>query len=584
MKNGLSMRARFALAVAGAAALLLAVGLLAWRNNVTWQQDVASLSRNGEKQAAMADAQDTVWILRWELGNFMTNSEQDRKRILADEPALYKRFEGAMKRLGADAALAGEEKNLRDKVLESFRKYAESRPKFFQLWASGEQAQAHEWRAATTTKFGKEMTVALGELIALESKLSAQESVRAAAASKSATGAMSVLILVVLAVMVGAGAWASRSVLRQLGGEPAYAVSVAERVASGDLTVSVQTREGDSSSLLHALRKMRDDLAQAVSTIQHAAENVNTGAGEIARGNADLSSRTEEQASTLEETASSMEELTTTVKQNAESARQASQLAVGASGVAVRGGEVVREVVAKMSGISEASRKIGDIIGVIDGIAFQTNILALNAAVEAARAGEQGRGFAVVASEVRALAQRSAAAAKEIKGLIENSVERVTDGTKLVETAGETMAEIVSSVKRVTDIVSEIAAASQEQLSGIEQVSRAVIQMDQVVQQNAALVEESAAAAENLAGQAESLVDSVTRFKLNGAGERVPAQVAVKAAKVLASGPKLPPAEGALSRIERRRATAPAQPALPQHAPAAKAQPKPGADGEWKEF
>jgi methyl-accepting chemotaxis protein len=243
--------------------------------------------------------------------------------------------------------------------------------------------------------------------------------------------------------------------------------------------------------------------------------------GQIAAGNADLSQRTEEQAASLEETASSMEELTSTVKQNADNARQANQLAAGASQVAVKGGAVVGQVVSTMSSINDSSKKIVDIISVIDGIAFQTNILALNAAVEAARAGEQGRGFAVVASEVRSLAQRSAAAAKEIKGLITDSVGKVEDGTRLVGEAGKTMDEIVTSVKRVTDIMAEIAAASQEQSSGIEQVNQAITQMDEVTQQNAALVEEAAAAAESLQEQAQSLTQAVSVFKLAQGEARV---------------------------------------------------------------
>jgi methyl-accepting chemotaxis protein len=245
------------------------------------------------------------------------------------------------------------------------------------------------------------------------------------------------------------------------------------------------------------------------------------GAAQIAAGNLDLSSRTEEQASSLEETASSMEELTSTVKQNAENARQANQLVVSTSEIAVKGGEVVGQVVDTMASIKDSSRKISDIIGVIDGIAFQTNILALNAAVEAARAGEQGRGFAVVASEVRNLAQRSASAAKEIKSLIEDSVGKVDAGGKLVDDAGKTMGEIVSSVKRVTDIMSEIAAASQEQSSGIEQVNQAIAQMDEVTQQNAALVEEAAAAAESLQDQAAKLTETVSVFRLEGASHGV---------------------------------------------------------------
>jgi methyl-accepting chemotaxis protein len=296
------------------------------------------------------------------------------------------------------------------------------------------------------------------------------------------------------------------------------AVATARRVAQGDLTVRPQsTGRDETGQLLQALSEMTLNLRTLVSEVALGAHTVSDTSAQIAQGNLDLSQRTEEQASTLEETASSMEELTSTVTQNAHNARQASQLAVGASDVARKGGNVVGQVVTTMTGISDSSRKIADIIGVIDGIAFQTNILALNAAVEAARAGEQGRGFAVVAAEVRSLAQRSAAAAKEIKTLIGDSVSKVDAGTKLVDAAGKTMEEIVSSVKKVSDLIAEIAAASQEQSSGIEQVSLAVTQMDQVVQQNASLVEEATAATESMKEQAASLLQMVSRFEL-GAG------------------------------------------------------------------
>jgi len=264
--------------------------------------------------------------------------------------------------------------------------------------------------------------------------------------------------------------------------------------------------------------------------VREAGETINTAAHEISSGNNDLSSRTEQQASNLEETASSMEQLASTVKQNAENARQANQMAEAASQVAIRGGEVVGNVVTTMSAINESARKIEDIISVIDGIAFQTNILALNAAVEAARAGEQGRGFAVVAGEVRNLAQRSASAAKEIKELITDSVNKTADGTKLVETAGETMHEVVTSVQRVTDIMSEITAASAEQSSGINQVNDAVNHMDEVTQQNAALVEEAAAAAESLVEQASNLMDTVNRFKVRGGTTQAPRSAAPRVA------------------------------------------------------
>ncbi|HWQ94592.1 MAG TPA: methyl-accepting chemotaxis protein, partial [Gammaproteobacteria bacterium] len=299
------------------------------------------------------------------------------------------------------------------------------------------------------------------------------------------------------------------------------AIYVASLVASGDLTSKIEvTTKDETGKLMQALKDMNDNLLGIVSEVRSGIDSITTASKEIATGNSDLSQRTEEQASSLEETASSMEELTSTVKQNAENSKQASQLAIGARDVAVKGGEVVNKVVTTMASINESSKKIVDIISVIEGIAFQTNILALNAAVEAARAGEQGRGFAVVAGEVRTLAQRSASAAKEIKGLIGDSVEKVEDGTKLVDQAGKTMDEIVSSVKRVTDIIAEISAASVEQSAGIDQVNKAITQMDEVTQQNAALVEEAAAAAESLEEQAVKLGDVVGTFKVANAGQK----------------------------------------------------------------
>jgi methyl-accepting chemotaxis protein len=319
-----------------------------------------------------------------------------------------------------------------------------------------------------------------------------------------------------LALLAGIGAAfvITRSLLKQLGGEPDYAADIAGRIATGDLTVVIDTKQNDQTSLLVAMKAMRDSIVNIVSEVRVGTDAIVTVSGQIASGNLDLSSRTEEQASALQETTSSMEELTSTVKQNADSARQANQLAHSASEVAIKGGSVVAQVIDTMGSINESSKKIVDIIGVIDGIAFQTNILALNAAVEAARAGEQGRGFAVVATEVRNLAQRSAAAAKEIKALIGDSVEKVNAGARLVDQAGATMDEVVASVKRVTDIISEITTAGNEQTSGIEQINQAIMQMDEVTQQNAALVEEASSAAQSMQEQSENLSRVVSTFKL----------------------------------------------------------------------
>lgn len=317
-----------------------------------------------------------------------------------------------------------------------------------------------------------------------------------------------------LAICIMFGLLITRSILKQLGGEPKEASSVAMQIAEGDLTVQIDVLNTDSSSMMYAIKKMRDNLAGIVSNVRSGTDAIATASSQIASGNLDLSSRTEQQAASLEETASSMEELTSTVKQNADNSRQANLFAESASEVAIKGGTVVSEVVNTMSAINESAKKIVDIIGVIDGIAFQTNILALNAAVEAARAGEQGRGFAVVATEVRNLAQRSAAAAKEIKALITDSVEKVDAGSKLVDQAGGTMKEIVESVKRVGDIINDIASSNHEQSAGIEQINLAITQMDQVTQQNAALVEEAAAAAGAMQEQAENLVETVKVFRI----------------------------------------------------------------------
>ena len=370
------------------------------------------------------------------------------------------------------------------------------------------------------------------------------------------TKAGGVGLLVILMV------WLSmRSIRRSIGGEPDFAVAMATRIANGDLTRDDGGKAFVEGSLLSELVRMRDKLTGIVGDVQYGSQAVSSAAQQIAKGNDDLSQRTQEQASSLEETAASMEEMTSTVKQNAENANHASQLANGAREQAERGGRVAVQAVAAMGEINASSRKIADIVGLIDEIAFQTNLLSLNAAVEAARAGEQGRGFAVVASEVRNLSQRSAAAAKEIKALINESVERVQAGSELVDQSGAALTDIVDSVKKVTDIVAEIAAASQEQSAGIDQVNRAVTQMDEMTQQNAALVEEAAAAARAMQDQAGELQRQVKFFRLQS-GREMPASVAAAAAPA------------------GRVVSLPVKPAVRAAAPL----PKAAAAGAWTEF
>jgi len=410
-----------------------------------------------------------------------------------------------------------EEQRISDSIKSSWASYLEVDDRIAKLIdaGSGSSAEARQLAAGdASTRF----TATLDQIdsdIKLNHDGSTAEVAKAGDAFRSAR--MWTLLLSALALVVGAST--AVVITRSITGPLRRSVEVAETVARGDLSAAIHVDGKDElSQLLGALRHMNERLLDTVSRVRSSSESIATGSSQIAAGNTDLSQRTEEQAASLEETAASMEELTSTVKQNADNASQGNALAARASETAARGGEVVSRVVDTMHGISSSSQQVAQIISVIEGIAFQTNILALNAAVEAARAGEQGRGFAVVAGEVRTLAQRSAAAAKEIKDLIDESVNRVNSGSALVDEAGRTMSEIVQSVRQVSDLMGEISAASGEQHRGIEQVNIAISQMDEVTQQNAALVEEASAAAQSMAEQARSLREAVAVFTTSDAG------------------------------------------------------------------
>ncbi len=450
-------------------------------------------------------------------------------------------------------------------VQEARERYLVVQSAFLKKSADDSQREENVKYLLTTVR--KEQTAyltALTELVKYQTAAVNTASEVAGKAYGSSRNVMIVLTAAAAALAAWVAWWVTRSITQPLN----RAVGVAEAVAGGDLTqrIDVTTRD-ETGQLLQALANMNDSLARTVGKVRSGSDTITTASNEIATGNLDLSSRTEQQASSLEETASSMEELTSTVQQNAENARQATQLVVTASDFATRGGAVVGQVVNTMGAIKESSNKIVDIIGVIDGIAFQTNILALNAAVEAARAGEQGRGFAVVASEVRNLAQRSAAAAKEIKELIGRSVDTVDEGARLVDQAGETMDGIVKAVQQVSDIMQQISAASQEQSSGIAQVNQAIVSIDDVTQQNAALVEEAAAAAQSMRDQAEMLADAVSVFRLAD-HQADPKRLAVRAVVKAATRPA--PATRAVARRPEKAAPAATKPA--------------SADQEWEEF
>lgn len=476
----------------------------------TWAADTGI---NGSRTLAVADSNDTA----------RQEALKARIKETSDEiTAIQKKLESFDKN--------AEETALMNQIGDKRKTYIAARDEVFK------EKAANPDNAAKLMQ--QKLEPALDEYVASIRKLSAyqaksierttaetQSQIRNAAILLPVLGAFSIMIGLILSFMI------TRSIRKQLGGEPHYAVEVMEKISGGDLTQQFNTQHADQRSLLFAVKAMRDSLSNIVGQVRSSTETIAIASSEIATGNMDLSTRTEHQASSLEETASSMEQLTSTVKQNAENASAANDLAAEASTLAVRGGEEVAEVINTMSSIQESSKRIVDIIGVIDGIAFQTNILALNAAVEAARAGEQGRGFAVVAAEVRNLAQRSAGAAKEIKTLIDDSVNKVGAGTRLVDQAGATMKKVVASVQRVNEIINQIASASREQTTGIEQVDIAIRQMDDVTQQNAALVEESAAAAQSMQDQAANLKQVVGVFKLlprhdQAAAPRTPARPA----------------------------------------------------------
>lgn len=473
--------------------------------------------------------------------SYKENIEHEMKTLQSEMDAIKKEY---VPLINSD-----KERETYEELLSERKEYVKLMEVLFGISRSGDAEKAREVLGGRSLELFNTSSKTLASIIAIKNQQSADE---VAAAKRVYDRALVILVIaggLAVAIAIAAAVWIIRSIQRPLHS----AMEVANQVAEGDLTAKIDVRNQDELGLLlAALQRMQASLVQTVHNVRTGAEGVASASHQIAMGNADLSSRTEEQASALEQTAASMEELGSTVRQNADNARQANQLALNASSVALQGGEVVGQVVDTMRGINESSRKIADIIGVIDSIAFQTNILALNAAVEAARAGEQGRGFAVVAGEVRNLAQRSAEAAKEIKSLITDSVERVEQGSMLVDKAGSTMSEVVTSIRRVTDIVGEISAASSEQSQGVAQVGEAVTQMDQTTQQNAALVEESAAAADSLRKQAQDLVDAVAVFKLDSRAEVVSA--ARKADPLMHNAPQ--PNRRSTELSVRSRATA----------------------------
>jgi len=542
MKN-LTVKKQLSLAFGALAVLVLVVSLLGLRS-LSGANDRFSgyVSGPAERESLATDVR--IFANRRAIGvrdMVLVKTPADRESAKTMAFKAHEDLQASLKALKAAIAGAADATE-RDRTLvaaidEVESQYGPVAVAIVDLAASGKHDEAIDKMNVECRPLLASLLTAVKEYIGY-SKEQAKLNVEASAAEYASQRTLLLVISAFAAVMAVALGWLiTRRLVSSLGAEPADLSDAAQRVAQGDLSPVRGANEAPAGSVLASMGTMQGQLVGLISQVRTSADSIATASAQIAQGNNDLSGRTEEQASALEETAASMEQLSSTVKQNADSARQANQLAQGASAVAIKGGDVVGQVVETMKGINDSSKKIADIIGVIDGIAFQTNILALNAAVEAARAGEQGRGFAVVASEVRNLAGRSAEAAKEIKSLISASVERVEQGTALVDQAGATMTEVVGSIKRVTDIMGEISAASVEQSAGVSQVGEAVTQMDQATQQNAALVEESAAAAESMKVQAQQLVQAVAVFKLSGNGGYAGAATTASSAVAERRGP-----------------------------------------------
>ena len=524
-----SIRTRLGLGFGLVLLLLVAVAATSLARLADSNRNVEALaSVSMSKLVASSQAVETILRTARSTGDmFLLDDEQQIKTeivsVRRNQAQVKAMLDGLEKSIASDV-----ERRLFQTIVQARDNYVPREDEFLKVASSGDYASAKDVLLQRARPAQLKYVEAIRAFARDQVARSARDADRTADDYQFTRGL--IVALASLAVVLGVvfSWWITASITGPIGN----AVAAARRVADGDLTLELKLASGgrdETGQLLQALAQMTQNLRTLVGEVSARAHAVSDTSAQIAEGNLDMSRRTEEQASTLEETAASIEQLTATVSQNAENARQASQLSVGASNVARQGGDVVGRVVGTMNGISGSSRKVSDIIGVIDGIAFQTNILALNAAVEAARAGEQGRGFAVVASEVRSLAHRSAAAAKEIKALIGDSVDKVDAGTKLVDAAGKTMEDIVGSVKQVSDLIAEIAAASQEQSSGIGQVNTAVAQMDRAVQQNAAMVEQAGAAAESMRDQARLLLEMVSRFKLvaNHAPPAGPPHVAV---------------------------------------------------------
>ena len=494
-------------------ALIIVLGAVALFKAATVQQEFHSVTdERMPRVAALNQVKGHVYEIGLALRNMVIVADAAAVKAQAEQVLQHRKDIGTkLERLRSEIT-TDKGRALLDKIYATRESYVQGQAKYIELVNQGQVDEAKAFLLKEVRPVQLQYFAAVEELLAFQGELLEASSATATAS----VGSIQTAVWSVGALALLSGAVVALYTIRSITTPINQAVQAAQAVAQGDLTVHIDAQgRSETAQLLRALREMVDSLSRVVGAVRSGAEGVATASAQIAQGNNDLSARTEQQASALEQTAASMEELSSSVQQNADSARQGNQLAVNASSVAVRGGEAVGQVVSTMKGINESSQKISDIIQVIDGIAFQTNILALNAAVEAARAGDQGRGFAVVATEVRALAGRSAEAAKEIKTLINASVERVEQGSMQVDQAGATIAEAVASIQRVTDLMGEVSSASTEQSDGVNQVGEAVMQMDQVTQQNAALVEEMAAAASSLRSQAQDLVKTVAVFKLD---------------------------------------------------------------------